>query len=388
MPKKSSKKKTVPRLLAAFDTSVLFTDQAHNLLRREASKLIRNNSDHVDLKIEWYLSDVVTGERRYQMQKKASQLYKKVEQLEHLLGHQFTTEDIVGDRIRGAIVEQCASLGINVVSLDPDNVDWVEIQNRSVNRKPPFDPNVREKGFRDAVIAETFVQLVDKSPRTAASCRLAFVSGDELMRTYIQERVGDRSNVRIFESLNELEGLINTLVSKVPEEKISEWQGKAQKYFFIKGDKSTYFYKEDLRKTLSEKYAEQLAETPEVGCIRQGGTWYIERPVFIRKDRQRLHWMTQITAESTLYRLADPSSGTGGFLAAASKSKGVFDPSFLVSGGILPPAREEVGSAQSFIEVEWSVSVSAQRETLSKPRVDKTRFIDTEVLHGKHLGQK
>ena len=374
LAKKSKKKKKLaaPKLCVSFDTNVLYTDLAHHLLRRDAKELIQSNSDHSDLKVEWYLSTVVTGERNHQMRTKANELYSNIDSLEKLLGHQLTTRDIVSDRIRGVIDEQCAELGINLIELDADDDDWGDLIRRSVERLPPFDPGSREKGFRDAVIAEGFIQLVADSPKTPTSCQLIFVSGDELVREYIHERVSEQKNVRLLESLDELEGLINTLVSKVPEDKIAEWQKKAQEYFFVKGDESTWFYKEGLRKLLSQNYSAELAETPEGKFSRHDATWYIDAPVFIKKNRRRLHWMTRIRAESKLKREVGPGTARGGLLTLATQAANPLE------GGLPFPTWEDAGKATSTIEVYWSVSVSPERESLSRPNLDDTRFDNTD----------
>jgi len=61
------KKKAKPELKVVFDTSVLFSQVAYDLVRSEVRQLIEDNSQHVDLSIRWYLPDIVVAERRYQM---------------------------------------------------------------------------------------------------------------------------------------------------------------------------------------------------------------------------------------------------------------------------------------------------------------------------------
>jgi hypothetical protein len=39
-------------------------------------------------------------------------------------------------------------------------------------RKPPLKDGETEKGFRDRIIVETFLQLVDDSPKTPTICRI------------------------------------------------------------------------------------------------------------------------------------------------------------------------------------------------------------------------
>lgn len=54
-----------PKLLVVFDTNVLFTQVASDLVRHDIKRIIQENSNHPDLTIGWYLPDVVIGERKY-----------------------------------------------------------------------------------------------------------------------------------------------------------------------------------------------------------------------------------------------------------------------------------------------------------------------------------
>ena len=70
-------KKHVPKLLVVFDTNVLYSQVASDLVRNDVQRLISENSTHPDLKIDWYLPEVVVGERKYQMLAKAKELLQR-----------------------------------------------------------------------------------------------------------------------------------------------------------------------------------------------------------------------------------------------------------------------------------------------------------------------
>lgn len=364
-------KKTVPRLYVAFDTNVLFTNIAHHLLRRDAKALIQEHSRHLDLQVEWYLSEVVIGEREYQMQHKAYEIYKRVEILERLLGHTITTQTILADRIQGIIQDQLSESNIETLAIREEIVNWADIIRRSVYRQPPFSTDKKEKGFRDAIIGESFVQLVDRAPKTASVCRLAFVSEDELLRTYLKTRLDGRQNVRILESLNELESLINTLVSSVPEDKISEWGNRAAAYFFQEGDESTLYYRENISELIAQRFANQLSNVPNIFVKRKNDMNYIQAPVFVRKRRQRIHWMTEIRITSKLFasKQYEPLfRGALGYISDQQQSLGSLVPQNI---------EEEVGSGVSTVEITWSVSISQQREAFSRPKIEGMKFVET-----------
>ena len=144
---KASRKKAQrrpPMLRVAFDTNVLHTDAAHHLLRREVKDLIRSNSNHLDLNIEWYLPSAVVGEREYQMQRRAFGLFKHVQNLDKLLGHQSTTRDIILGRISSVIDDQLNELDIRKLEVNSNDVEWQGMIDSSVYRRPPFDPGEKE----------------------------------------------------------------------------------------------------------------------------------------------------------------------------------------------------------------------------------------------------
>ena len=161
------KRKTRPELKVLFDTSVLFTPIAYDLMKPGVRRLIEENSSHPDLALSWYLPRVVVGERQYQMQQGALKLLPNLEKLERLLGHRLNiTSDILATRVEAAINDQIEEMSITVLDLDTNAVEWPTVITRAVRRDPPFDAGDTEKGFRDCLIAQTFFQLVRDSPTT------------------------------------------------------------------------------------------------------------------------------------------------------------------------------------------------------------------------------
>ncbi|MCG8621324.1 MAG: PIN domain-containing protein, partial [Proteobacteria bacterium] len=211
--------KRVPKLLVMFDTSVLYTQLASDLLQKSAKKVIEENSDHIDLIIEWYVPDIVIGERRYQMISKAKELLPSMQKMETLLGHRFGIgDDTLEMHVDKAIGDNLKELNLKGAPIKVADVDWNEIIDRSVKRKPPFEENENEKGFRDSIIAQSFIQLHKVSPTTPSICKLVFVSNDQRLNEYVGELTKREKNVRIVNGLSDLESLINTIVSEIPEE--------------------------------------------------------------------------------------------------------------------------------------------------------------------------
>lgn len=370
-------KKRIPRLLVVFDTNVLYTQVASDLVRVEVQRIIKENCNHPDLTIEWFLPDVVLGERKYQMLLKAKELLPNLSKLEKLLGHSFGVgEDTLKLHVENAINRSIQEYSFRTAQCDVSEVDWADLILRSVTRAPPFEPNEKEKGFRDSVIAQSFAQLLKSSPATPNICRLALVSSDQRLREYVAELTQDAKNVRILSKLDELESLINTLVSTVPEEFVAELTKKASKIFFEKENEKTFYYKEGIRDKIKEQYATELDDTILPDHVRTGGTWWISEPIFIKKERQRIYWASTVEPEfeishyereepqqNALLGLADLGSQPSGGLAGVQRGLGLL-------GAALPSKKVVDIKGKEKFEVHWSTNLS-QAQNLTSPKLEK-----------------
>jgi hypothetical protein len=122
MEKKRNKKR--PELKVLFDTSALYNKSASDLLNHQVSTVIREHSNHADLRVTWFLPEIVIHERQYQMENECLALLPSIKKLERLLGHNLNiTEDILKTRIRETIDRQVAELNISVLPFDASQVE-------------------------------------------------------------------------------------------------------------------------------------------------------------------------------------------------------------------------------------------------------------------------
>lgn len=405
-----SSKKHLPRLCVVFDTSALFTKQSSELVKSEVRNLISRNSAHTDISIQWFLPSTVIDERRYQMRERAFELLPSLEKLEKLLGHNLgITKEILVERVDRVIQTNCNDFGIKELKLEAEKVDWEELAKRSVFRKAPFDSGKKEKGFRDALIAEIFCQLVNKSPATPALCTLALITDDSLMLEYVQERTEGKKNVRVFKDVSELEGLINTLVSDASEEYVSEMIPKAADYFFVKGKETTFYYRGSIHELLNEKFTNELTYCPVEDAVRKNVIWGIGRPVFHKKKGKHLYWTTRVDVEYELYRFEqvppppdpppDKNQGAPTTMSSYVCPPGRTGEVKLTGASLLsntpPPPQErykmhsmtslwldygqtrriDLGKWKTVLEIDWRVTV-AQTGRLSRAKVEDLRFVE------------
>lgn len=292
------------QLKVVFDTNALYVTQtsigsASDLVRHEIANLI-SDAKYPDLDIIWHIPEVVRHERQYQMQTEALKLRGPINRIERLLSHNLAlTDQALLDHVKTKIDEAKHRLGLQELALDQASVDWAAVIHAAEYRIPPFEGGDKEKGFRDALIAETFLQLVASSPKTPAICRVVLVTSDLLLSQAVNDRLASYANASVLASIEELKGLINTIVSNVGEEFISQLLPKATRLFFVSADdENTLYYKEKVSEKLTSKFASVLEERPEGATFRRNATWYIGRPNFSRKEGRRVSWISRVEIEA------------------------------------------------------------------------------------------
>jgi hypothetical protein len=398
-------------LKVVIDTSALYTGSANNFLRKEIADLISQNSNLPDLTIRWIVPEVVRHERQFQMLQQAYEMLPTIEKLERLLGHNLNiTKEILNARVKEAVDCQVQEYGIVVQPLNSTEVDWPRVMLDASYRRPPFQLGEKEKGFRDAMILETFLQIVTSSPTSRSVVRLALVSGDQLLRDAALARLESAANVHLLESIDALKGLINTLGSAVDEEFIARIKDRAAELFFKVGDKSTLYYKASVGAAL-----EQALRSAPLKLLAGADKYKIERwtigaPRFVKKQGQRIYWMTRFEAKlSALKSAAQPNwlqgNLTAGFpqpitmgllntplasgLAGAATRNIVqtyfetpqFEtPQFVVPSPSAVAERDQfIGYGTASLNASWSLGVTTTG-MLTKSKLESVEFI--EVVWG------
>jgi hypothetical protein len=387
-------KKNPLKLIVFFDTNALYTQVASDLFRTDVRNLIKENSKHADLEISWHLPEVVIGERRFQMIEKARELLPNLQKMERLLGHTFGVGgDTLEIHVENTIKNEIKNHNIQIAKLDIGKVDWDAIIEKSVTRVPPFERGDKEKGFRDALIANTFYQTHQKSPTTPTVCLLAIVTSDEKLLQYIQSLTNNAKNIRALSNLDELESLINTLTSSVSEEFANELKEKANKLFFTKGDEKTLYYKEGINTRINRDFPDKIKKPLLLGQSIKHGTWWVNEPIFVKKTRQRVHWITSIQAEYEIthfeFKTTVPDAhGIGDINIPAnsstniqSESRGFRSLGDAARRGILENFGNYVTDqkGREKFEVHWSVSITQSNKSLTKPTIDDIKYIGCTI---------
>ncbi len=397
-----SNKKKKPELKIVFDTNVIYTGSASYLVNKKVSEFIKNNIVFDDLEVSWFLPDVVIKERIFQMITEGNKFLQPVKKLETLLGHNLNiTEDIISSRVNESIKKQLEEHSINKINLKTENVDWVKLINNSVNRNPPFENNDKEKGFRDALILEAFEQLVNESSKTPKSCKIAFICSDKLLNDAAKERVKANSNIRFLDDLTSLKGLINILVSETEETLIAEISKDASKLFFTTDDKTSLYYKENIRDEILKYSSKMFLKPDDVASKVTDGTWYISNVNFVKKVKQRIWWSSPINIDLISYRKENNinQSDIFGNINPSiehlfprpdryKESDSIINESFWIKPELkkthistekyIPPQKEVVHKkGKSKFEVIWGITRTIHNKLIN-PKIVEVKFLGNE----------
>jgi len=356
------------------DTNIIHAAQAHLLLPAKISEYIAEHKKIESVEVKWLLPKMVVSERRHQMLLAAKALNPKIAELEKLLGHNLGfNDDVLAERIDSKINKVIVELGIDICDIDSSSVDWDELIDRSAKRMPPFEiSGDKEKGFRDAIIATTFLQQHKKSPVTARACLLIFISGDERLREYVQEKTAEAKNVRILDSLDELKSLLNSIASEISEEYLNEISAKAKLIFYDFSKNEGLYSSSDVIEGIFAKFSTEIekinAAFPESRSKLE--SVIIGEQTFIKKIGQTVFWSHEIILKfqilvggnDTLVNPAAYAAILGGRLLGDSLL------------GKAASVERIVSYVTTTFAVEWQHQITT-KGNISKPKINSIDFI-------------
>jgi len=130
-------------------------------------------------------------------------------------------------------------------------IDWRDLYRRAIWRIPPFALDAKnsdnEKGFRDALICETVVDLVLHEPREV---NFAFVSNDKVLRIAVNEKLANQRRFLSFESLADFSSYIRLTREQLTKEFIDKIVKRAAEKFYTGGDENCLWNKENIPEKL------------------------------------------------------------------------------------------------------------------------------------------
>jgi hypothetical protein len=104
----------------------------------------------------------------------------------------------------------------------------------------------------------------------------------------------------------ELKSLINTLVSEAGEEYVAGLVPIAKAFFHSVIDREILYFNADISSRLKRDFALQLGDRPPGADTRENPTYTVQEPAFLRKEDQRVYWVSRIRVAARAYRTLDP----------------------------------------------------------------------------------
>lgn len=331
MPK--IRRDVLPAHIIVPDTNILWDKDKKNSVSSDFNTFWEKNKSLISIKL--IVPEVVLGELQFQQATSAMKLASTVaENLEELSGVAQATystrfdNDKIKKQVGAKLNKWVKSLGGSVEKTPVEKIDWSKMVQCSIWRIEPFtfDPKNKdnEKGFRDALILETLLNICSTSQTNE---NIVFLCNDFLLRTTAEKLLSHNSKVLIFESLADFEAYIKLTQEKLTDKFVKSIQNHARSKFFLADDQTCIYYKEKIRQEIVECFKTEL-QLPPSYTTNTGGLlsipttvnwktidekWWINATRFNKlASPKEYHWISRVT----LVRLIKTEAATANVFAS------------------------------------------------------------------------
>ena len=290
------------RIKVICDTNFLYTDSSEFLSNKELKDLIHDSKSIPNYDIEWILPSLVVEERQFQMSKSLKKNINWISRIERITNKTYNiTESLIDKSLTKLIAKEIKRVGFKIIALAEKKVDWHDIIYRSINRIVPFEDNQKEKGFRDAMIAETIFQYFKSNKKNKYT--IVILTGDKLMIEYLSSFDISRTKLaaKFISSISELRNYLNILKSKLDLKIMSEFQDIVANLFYVEDDKSSIATKENIIEKIEERFVEQLEKLPDHVDNKDLVNYNSMEPIFIKIDGEYQIWHINIKESFKMY---------------------------------------------------------------------------------------
>lgn len=174
-------------------------------------------------------------------------------------------------------------------------VHWDDVIYRAAFRLAPFQVGDAEKGFRDAVVLETFCQLYETLGISEPS-QLVLVTSDKLLREALTERLGNRPGVVFHENIESLETSIVALSTEYDQKLAQEIVLTARRFL----DENMTVGR--LSQMVFDEYGDQLrADSPGGGSVNKWQVAWGETALVAKQDTT-MKFQTTVIIQAIAWR--------------------------------------------------------------------------------------
>ncbi|WP_423378173.1 PIN domain-containing protein [Burkholderia sp. LMG 32019] len=202
------------------DTNVLFDEGSGDQFFSPAIEGVISDGAYSNINIHWIIPEMVRMEREYQLRQKARHIVSKAKEMPSIFSSTWVGDvEKVNEAIANHAKNEMRRLQVLEHNCDPDSVDWPKVIKSAGLRLPPFDPDDKnEKGFKDVIVAETFIQFCENlSPFGHQTAIL--VTKDAMLASHVSARV--RLPNKVLTSVGALINELNFIVADIdPEQSV------------------------------------------------------------------------------------------------------------------------------------------------------------------------
>ncbi|KAF5435379.1 hypothetical protein C5S36_03295, partial [Candidatus Methanophagaceae archaeon] len=304
-----------------FDSSVVFTKDRKYFLNKPVTSAILEAQGYTSLIVNWYIPKIAFLERIHRRRQRVEKLADNIQEIQDLTGQSI---DIKMDMLQGAAdssaYKELESLSIHLLEPDWSLIDWNNLTEDAAFRIPPFGPGDSEKGFRDAIIIETYLQHAISIVKEEGRNNSILVTEDKLMAKAVLPRIKDLGNSYPPATFDELRSLIATLLAELQEALVARLIPKATALFYTPGDHSSLFIKEGVQEQIQSTYSSALTSRPPGSDYRINSPPNLSRSRLEEKKGDRFFWANRIIIGSVSYRYLNIGSGSSALPPSSSTS--------------------------------------------------------------------
>jgi PIN domain len=250
-----------PDFHVVLDSNTVWAGGARDFLNRKVSGFIQHPPKAHDVKIHWYLPYMVKEERRYQMEAEAQALLGPLGKANELLGLGLKVNlDTLNSAVRQIVDASMADHEFIEKQLNPEKVDWSAVMLSAVRRTPPFEHGDTEKGFRDAIVLEVFLQVAEEAIGKDPKCSVFLISNDALLGKAAIDRIKshDLQHATVVENIDKLRSIVNAVPAHLSLAEINKLLVTAAIDFYDQKNQSGLYFSERIESKISRDFASVL----------------------------------------------------------------------------------------------------------------------------------
>lgn len=335
------KDKPKPHILVC-DTSILWCEDKASPVNPDFDEMCRECSALLD--IELVVPSTVHGELHFQQTTSAAKALDRANQafaeISIISARPYThrvTSAKIKTSVRLKLEKWVSENRVRVAPVPVSAIDWNALIEKAIWREPPFtfDPKdkINEKGFRDALILETLVELTRAEQRDV---KIVFLSSDNLLRTTAEQALKSDNRCLFFDSIDSFKSYVKLTGEELTQRFINRLLSRATEKFYKKDDETCLYTREAILSKLQTQFkdyfenpqkaesATSLLLTMTKWRISNGPRIRIDKAQFIRlKPKSIYHWANQLTylclyrTEGTGFTFQAPGTGNESLLILA-----------------------------------------------------------------------